>query len=54
LQRYFAAVTTLFFREKPNVELMGCYKLMAKHAECAGELWAQRWVDYRGVCLQPE
>jgi hypothetical protein len=30
------------------VERVACYKLTAKHAEWAGELWARRWIDYRG------
>jgi hypothetical protein len=30
---------------KPHVEVVTCYKLSADHAERAGALWAQRWID---------
>jgi len=26
-----------------------CFKLTAKHAEWAGELWARRWFDVHAV-----
>jgi hypothetical protein len=38
----------LFSEEKPHVETVTCFKLTADHAECAGEIWARRWVDLNG------
>jgi len=39
----------LFSREKPHIETVTCFKLTAKHAEWAGELWARRWFDVHAV-----
>jgi hypothetical protein len=40
-------ILRLLAREKPHVETVTCFKLTAKHAEWAGELWARRWIDLR-------
>jgi len=31
--------------DKHHVEQITCYKLSAEHAERAGLVWAQRWID---------
>lgn len=47
--RFNAEVRTrrLWSQDKPHVETVTCLKLRADHAERAGEVWAQRWIDLR-------
>ncbi len=44
----------LFAQDKPIVKRATCFKLTPDLAEHAGELWARRWVDYKGACVQRE
>jgi hypothetical protein len=37
----------LFSQDEPHVETVTSFKLTAKHAEWAGEIWARRWVDLK-------
>jgi hypothetical protein len=55
-ERYNADVRMrrLFSQDKPRIERVTWYKLMPDLAEHAGELWAKRWVDYKGACVQRE